>query len=200
MSAAMRTLLMAGLTLALDVRAQQRQTPDWTLTAPATTQQAMPPAESTLPIQQQRRQRVQRGQQPVPPQAMADDGLTFQSQEAMVPEGYQALRMPTPSSVTDVPSTQSHLPESSRSYEQQLEALRKRVATLVQQMDDLQVRMQANEHGLARHSHGYRIPNMGYVSVESYNSYLNRQQRIGQPVPFFSGYANQTTTPPVLPQ
>lgn len=196
MSAPLRALLLAGLVLALDAHAQQ-DAPDWGQTAPATIQRA-PSAQPAAPMQQQQRsQRVQRQQQALPPA----DTATFQSQATAVPEGYQVMRVPPPpaSSGRDE-RMQSQLPESNRTYEQQLDILRKRVATLVQQMDDMQVRMLVTEQGLAQHSHAYSIPNMGFISVESYNHYLERQQRIGEPVPFFHGYANRTTTPPVMPR
>jgi len=194
MSAVHRMPALAALLLTLGAWAQEA--PDWNLAAPAT----QPPATAAATEAPQRRQRLMRPQAMQPP-AQAADAAVLQGPSAAVPDGYQVMRAPPPpASIGREPVSQSHLPESSRPLDQQVDLLRRRVATLIQQMDELQARMVSGEQGLAHHTHAYSIPNMGFVSVETYQSYLDRQQRDGQPIPFFSGYANRTTTPPVMPR
>lgn len=187
------------LGLSATVAAQTQEAPNWNLTAPATTSRTMPPPSATVPMQQQRRQMP--GMQQLPAPAAAE---TNQVQATQVPDGYQALRLqprPAPIAQDQHPRIDSHLPEGNLPEPQQIAILRKRVAELIRQMDDLQVRMAVSEQLLASHRHSYSIPNMGFINVESYTNYLERQQREGQPIPYFSGgMVPRTTEPPMLPQ
>lgn len=182
-AASIRMLLCAGLIAGAE--AQSPEALNWNLSGP-------PAAPEVI---QRRQQPPQQPQQPMPP-PMAGDAAQLQRQPSAVPDGYRTLRAAPPAAAP--PSgdqrAQSQLPESSRPLEQQVDMLRRRVAELIRQMDDMQVRMVVSEQMLANHRHSYSYPNMGFISVESYNSYLERQQRNGQPVPFFSGSMMTNTT------
>lgn len=195
-----RGLCALVLGLSASVAAQTQEAPNWNLTAPATTSRTTPPPSATLPMQQQRRQ-MPGMQQQLPASAAAE---TNQVQATQVPDGYHALHLqsrPAPTPQDQNPRIDSHLPEASLPEDRQIAILRKRVAELIRQMDDLQARMAASEQALASHRHSYSIPNMGFINVESYNSYLERQQRSGQPIPYFSGgMVPRTTEPPMVPR
>ncbi len=193
-----RGVFALALGLSAAVEAQTQEAPNWNLTAPSTTTQAQP---------MQRRQ-PPRMQQPMTTNAGPGPGAAAAVTEgpaSQVPDGYQALRLrppPTAAPPDDLQRSQSHLPETSLPEERQIAILRKRIAELVRQMDDLQVRMANSEQALATHRHGYATPNLGFISGQSYANWLKRAEENNSLVPFISGTqaVRGTTTPPVLPQ
>ncbi len=195
-----RSLLSHGLcALALGAStaagAQTQESPNWNLTAPATTTQAAPMQRRQLP-------RMQQTQQPRPLEPAAVDSNEVQASQ--VPDGYQALRVPPGPAVSAADHDrrmESQLPEGSMPEQQQIAILRKRVAELIRQMDDLQVRMQVSEQLMATHRHGYSVPNMGFISGKSYTLWLKNADEANTLVPFFSGSSRSgTTTPSVMPK
>lgn len=198
-----RTSTLGALLFALPTgliaqQAAPAPTPDWSRSGPATTS-----SPSAIPQLQQQR-RLQRPQQAPPaptqpppaPAATGDDDIRI-----AVPEGYRPMPAPPAAGMRSDDIQRSHLGEEQMPEARQIALLRKRVAELTRQMDDVLARLVASEQGLASHRHSYSVPNVGLVSVEAYESFMERNQRNGQPVPFLSGGSlNRTTTAPVLPQ
>ncbi|WP_293389561.1 hypothetical protein [Nevskia sp.] len=187
-----RGLCVLVLGFSASAGAQTQEPPNWNLTAPATTTQAPPMQRRQLP----------RMQQPMPPEPAAID--SHEVQASQVPDGYQALRVPPGPAVSAADHDrrmESQLPEGSMPEQQQIAILRKRVAELIRQMDDLQVRMRVSEQLMATHRHGYSVPNMGFISGKSYSHWLKRADEANTLVPFFSGSSRDgTTTPSVMPK
>lgn len=195
-----RTLCALLFVLPLATPAQQTQpAPDWTLSGPATT--ASP---SAIPLQRQRRALPMTPgatRQPLPPAAAGEGHMASDEVGSAVPEGYRVMPVPAAPGNRADDVQRSHLGEDQLTQERQIALLRKRVAALIQQMDDVTARLVAGEQALASHRHSYSIPNVGEVSVESYESFLARSKRDGQPVPFMSGGSlTRTTTTPVVPR
>ncbi|MCX7072390.1 MAG: hypothetical protein NTW01_15535 [Gammaproteobacteria bacterium] len=185
-------LLLAAACSPCRLLAQDRApAPDWTLNSPA-----RPPATARLPAQEARRNLAETRQ----PLAAAVPVETFAVTEMAapaIPDGYRGLTSPPPSPLAmpdDRQRAPSQLPEDSLPESRQLALLRQRVAALTRQMDELLARLAASEQALASHRHSYSVPNMGLVSVETYQSYLDRQQRSGKPVAYFSGSVDTRTT------
>lgn len=177
---------------------QAAPTPDWSRSGPATTS-----SPSAIPLQRQRRVQLPpqtpapTGQPLAPPDAASDDDAV----RIAVPEGYRPMPVPPPVGARSDDVQRSQLGEEQMPEARQIALLRKRVAELTRQMDDVLARLVASEQGLASHRHSYSVPNVGLISVEAYESFMARNQRNGQPVPFLSGGSlNRTTTAPVLPQ
>lgn len=194
--------LVALLSLSGAALAQQRA-PDWNQTT------LSPSFGSSLP----KRQPMQRMTPPRLSQSQSADSsssidradTSAMQDSSALPEGYQTIQRVKPAVADPAdPADQrqrSHLPEDSRPVEQQLEFLRRRVTTLIATVDDLQTRLTVSEQMLATHTHGYAMPNMGMVSVESWRSFIDRAERNGQPVPFFSGSSDRrSTSPAVIPK
>lgn len=197
-----RPLLSRGLcALALGAStaagAQTQESPNWNLTAPATTTQATSIQRRQLPRMQQPQHS---GPGPLQPAAVDSNEV----QASQLPDGYQALRVPPGPAVSAADydrRMESQLPEGSMPEQQQIAILRKRVAELIRQMDDLQVRMQVSEQLMATHRHGYSVPNMGFISGKSYTLWLKNADEANTLVPFFSGSSRSgTTTPSVMPK
>lgn len=184
-------LLLAAACSPCRLLAQDRApAPDWTLNSPA-----RPPATARVPAQEARRN-LPDSRQPLAAAAPVDTFAVTETAAPAIPDGYRGLT-PPPSPLAmpdDRQRAPSHLPEDSLPESRQLALLRQRVAALTRQMDELLARQAASEQALASHRHSYSVPNMGLVSVETYQSYLDRQQRNGKPVAYFSGSVDTRTT------